>query len=94
MVRNFRKPLVIVGPKILLRHPLAVSSIVEISPGTMFQPVLSDDSMDPKNVKRVIFVSGKHYYSLLKERETKGFNNMAIVRLEVASFITFNLGLG
>jgi len=83
VVRNFRKPLIVVGPKVLLRHPAAVSSLVELCPGTSFQPVLSDTSVDPKKVKRVIFVSGKHYYTLLKERETKGIDNMAIVRIEV-----------
>lgn len=83
VVRNFRKPLIVVGPKVLLRHPAAVSDIVEMCPGTSFQPVLSDTSVDPKKVKRVIFVSGKHYYTLLKEREAKGIDNMAIVRIEV-----------
>jgi probable 2-oxoglutarate dehydrogenase E1 component DHKTD1 len=47
MVRNYRKPLVIVGPKTLLRHPAAVSPLSSMTPGTHFQPVLQDPAAKP-----------------------------------------------
>ncbi|KAI9224388.1 thiamine diphosphate-binding protein [Blastocladiella britannica] len=84
MVRNFRKPLIIVGPKMLLRLPQCLSDISEMGPGTAFQPVLADPSIvDPATVERVLVVSGKFYYELAKEREAKGLTQrVAIVRLE------------
>ena len=51
--------------------------------GTSFLPVLSDPVADPAMVKRLIFLSGKHYYTLAKERENRGLNDVALVRLEV-----------
>jgi len=83
MVRNYRKPLVIVGPKLLLRHPSAVSTISDMMPGTSFRPVLSDPAAKGQEVTQVVFTTGKHFYVLDKERQTRGVNNMAIVRLEV-----------
>lgn len=83
MLRNYRKPLIVAAPKGLLRHPQAVSSLSEMAPGTYFQPILPDSNVDPKFVKKVIFVSGKHYYTLAKERADRGRNDVAIVRLEV-----------
>lgn len=76
------KPLIVVAPKILLRHPQAVSTLQEMQPGNYFQAVL-DSNVDPKNVNKVIFCSGKHYYFLEKERESKGVKDCAIIRLEV-----------
>jgi probable 2-oxoglutarate dehydrogenase E1 component DHKTD1 len=68
MLRDFRKPLIVVGPKLLLRHPSAVSSFADMIPGTRFLPVLDDlDIAHPQNVKKVCFVSGKLYYELVKE---------------------------
>ena len=85
MVRNYRKPLIVIGPKVLLRHPSAVSTIDDMLPGTVFQPVLQDLAVkDPQKVTRVAFVTGKHFYAVDKERQTLGINNMAIVRLEVS----------
>ena len=89
MVRNYRKPLVIAGPKILLRHAEAVSSLSEMAPGTSFQPVIGDVTSDPSKVKKVVFVSGKHYYTLKKEQTTRGVTDMAIIRLEVGNFTCF-----
>jgi 2-oxoglutarate dehydrogenase E1 component len=85
MHRNFRKPLVIMTPKSLLRHRLAVSSFQEMGPGSSFQPVIpeSEDSIrTSKTIKRVILCSGKVYYDLLVERQKQGINNIAILRLE------------
>jgi len=88
MVRNYRKPLIIIGPKVLLRHPSAVSTMDEMLPGTMFRPVLPDPTVkDPQNVTRLVFMTGKHYYALDKERQTRGISNMAIVRLEVSQCV-------
>ncbi len=70
-------------PKTLLRLPAAVSSLEEMSPGTTFHSVLSDPSVDPAQVIRVVFVCGKHYYTLSKERETRGVKNVALIRVEV-----------
>jgi len=82
MVRNFRKPLIVVGPKLLLRLPAAVSSLEEMGPGTHFKPVLGDNSVDSTSVSRVVFCSGKHYYALAKQREATNSMDTAIVRLE------------
>jgi len=84
MVRNYRKPLIVVGPKVLLRHPSAVSTISDMLPGTVFQTVLPDHAVkDPQTVTRVVFMTGKHFYAVDKERQTRAINNMAIIRLEV-----------
>jgi probable 2-oxoglutarate dehydrogenase E1 component DHKTD1 len=81
MLRNFRKPLIVVGPKVLLRHPTAVSSLTEMGPGTTFQPVLADPPSP--NVEKVVFLSGKIYYDLAKERQARGLDDkIAFVRLE------------
>lgn len=83
MVRNFRKPLVVMAPKMLLRYPACVSTLADMAPGTSFQSVLGDASVkNPSGVKKVIFVCGKHFYALAKERETKNLKDVAIVRLE------------
>lgn len=83
MVRNYRKPLVIIGPKLLLRHPSAVSTIDDMLPGTTFRPVLSDPVAKGQEITRVVFMTGKHFYALDKERQARGINNVAIIRLEV-----------
>ena len=83
MIRNFRKPLVVASPKGLLRHPTAVSTLADMLPGTTFQPVLNDASVSSANVKRVVFVSGKHFYALEKQREALADKSTAIIRLEV-----------
>lgn len=83
MIRNFRKPLIVVGPKTLLRFSGAASSLAEMAPGTSFRPVLGDTSVSPQSVQKVVLCSGKHYYALLKQRETAGANqNTALIRLE------------
>ena len=53
MVRNYRKPLIVIAPKMLLRHPSCVSNLSEMSPGTHFLPVLTDSKVDAKAVKKV-----------------------------------------
>ncbi|KAG0711627.1 putative OGDH E1 component DHKTD1, mitochondrial [Chionoecetes opilio] len=82
MVRNYRKPIIIVGPKMLLRLPAATSSLADMAPGTHFHPVIGDPHINPDSVRRVVFVSGKLYYTLLGEREARGIKDTAIIRLE------------
>lgn len=79
--RRFRKPLVIMSPKSLLRNKLAVSAVDAFENGT-FRPVLDDEGADPAVVRRVLLVSGKFYYTLLEGREAARRNDVAIVRLE------------
>ena len=56
-----------------------------MAPGTHFQPVLGDDTVNSASVNRVVFCSGKHYYALAKQREATNGMNTAIVRLEVSA---------
>jgi 2-oxoglutarate dehydrogenase E1 component len=79
--RRIRKPLVVMSPKSLLRHPLAVSSLKECAVGG-FQRVLGDVSADPSKVRRVLLCSGKVYYDLTERREKDARNDVAVVRLE------------
>jgi 2-oxoglutarate dehydrogenase E1 component len=82
MKRDFRKPLVVMTPKSLLRHKLAVSSVAELTDG-MFREVIDEPAViDPSRVKRVLFCSGKVYYDLFVERERRQLSDTAIVRLE------------
>ncbi|KAI5614851.1 putative 2-oxoglutarate dehydrogenase E1 component DHKTD1, mitochondrial [Silurus asotus] len=84
MIRNFRKPLIVASPKTLLRFSGAVSSLEEMGPGTCFKPVIGDTSVIPESVQRVLLCSGKHYYALLKQRETlpEASKNTALIRVE------------
>jgi 2-oxoglutarate dehydrogenase E1 component len=82
MKRDFRKPLIIMSPKSLLRHPRAVSTLEELAHG-QFMEVIPDALLkDTKKVKNVIFVSGKLYYELLEEREKRQDETTALVRME------------
>lgn len=82
MLRTFRKPLVIISPKSLLRHKLAVSELQELSQG-QFQEVYPEiDTINPKQVKRVVLCSGKVYYDLLQKRREEALSQIAIIRLE------------
>ncbi|MFI9843436.1 multifunctional oxoglutarate decarboxylase/oxoglutarate dehydrogenase thiamine pyrophosphate-binding subunit/dihydrolipoyllysine-residue succinyltransferase subunit [Nonomuraea sp. NPDC051941] len=75
------KPMVVFTPKSLLRHKAATSKASDFTTGT-FQPVLGDTTVDPAKVTRVVLTSGKLYYDLAAERDKKGRNDVAIVRLE------------
>jgi 2-oxoglutarate dehydrogenase complex dehydrogenase (E1) component-like enzyme len=87
MIRDFRKPLIVIAPKGMLRHPSCVSTLNDVSPGKTFAPVLGDPEIDPKMVSKVVFLSGKHFYTVQKERESRKVKDMAIVRLEVREFL-------
>lgn len=82
MIRPYRKPLIVMTPKSLLRHPLAVSSLQELENGE-YQVVIPEiDKMDAKKVNRVILCSGKVYYDLLEKRRAQKLANIAILRVE------------
>ncbi|MCF8365837.1 MAG: 2-oxoglutarate dehydrogenase E1 component, partial [Bacteroidales bacterium] len=74
MYRDFRKPLVVFTPKSLLRHPRCVSSLHDFSSGG-FQEVIDDKDADPEKITRLIFCSGKLYYELLEEKESKNIEH-------------------
>ena len=82
MLRPARKPLIVMTPKSLLRHKLAVSSLDDLANGS-FQLVIGDHRELPaKKVKRVVLCSGKVYYDLLEESERRELKDVAIVRVE------------
>ncbi|WP_213992774.1 2-oxoglutarate dehydrogenase E1 component [Sodalis sp. dw_96] len=81
-LRNMRRPLIVMSPKSLLRHPMAISSLEELAHGS-FQPAIGEiDPLDPQGVKRVVLCSGKVYYDLLDQRRKNGQEDVAIVRIE------------
>lgn len=81
-VRPMRRPLIVMTPKSLLRHPLAISTLSELAEGT-FQNVIGEiDELDATLVKRVVMCSGKVYFDLLETRRKTGQTNVAIVRIE------------
>ena len=82
VVRPMRRPLVVMSPKSLLRHPLCTSSLEDLADGT-FQPAIAEiDDIAPENVKRVVFCSGKVYFDLLDQRRKNEQDDVAIVRIE------------
>jgi 2-oxoglutarate dehydrogenase E1 component len=81
MIRLFRKPLIILTPKSLLRHKEAVSDLKELTNG-QFETVISDSTVDAKKVKRVVVCSGRVYYDLIAGRRERELTDTAIIRLE------------
>jgi len=91
MHREFRKPLIIMTPKSLLRHKKAVSKLSDMAEGSSFHRVLWDDAGTPlttiklkpdADIRRVILCSGKVYYDLLEDREERGIDDVYLMRLE------------
>jgi 2-oxoglutarate dehydrogenase E1 component len=82
MVREFRKPLIVMTPKSLLRHREAVSPLDDLAGGAFHTVIPEIDKLDPRKVKRVIVCSGKIYYELLTHRRERGAGDIAILRLE------------
>ncbi|MCA0929926.1 2-oxoglutarate dehydrogenase E1 component [Ruegeria profundi] len=89
--RTFRKPLILVTPKSLLRHKLAVSTVEDFTTGSSFHRVLWDDAQQgnsdtklvaDKKIKRVVLCSGKVYYDLLEERDARGIDDIYLLRIE------------
>jgi 2-oxoglutarate dehydrogenase E1 component len=73
--------LVVFTPKSLLRHPLCVSTREELAKGS-FQEVIDDTSVDKKNIKTLVFCTGKFYFDILAERQNLERNDVALVRIE------------
>ncbi len=86
MVRDFRKPLVNMSPKSLLRHKLAVSDLEAFTGTTSFHRVLWDTDREqlapPKQIKRVVLCTGKVYYDLLEARRERGIKDVYLMRIE------------
>ena len=90
--RNFRKPLILMTPKSLLRHKLCVSPLSDLTNGSSFHRILADDAdyqrhskirlVKDKDIQRVIICSGKVYYDLLARREEHNINDVYLLRLE------------
>ena len=89
--RSFRKPLILLTPKSLLRHKLCVSDRSHFTDGSSFHRVLWDDAekgssktnlLPDKKIKRVVMCSGKVYYDLLEERDRRGINDIYLLRFE------------
>lgn len=105
MTRPYRKPLVVMSPKMLLRHPRCVSTVADLSSsGAHFVPVLDDPKhyqaghpfqVEPigkgqlDSVRTIIFCSGKHYFALEKEREERFPNNQSIAIVRVEELCPF-----
>ena len=90
MLRHFRKPLVIMTPKSLLRNKLAVSSLKDFTNGSSFHRILSDDAetsrdfklADDNEIKKVVICSGKIYYELFTERNKRKLKDVYLLRIE------------
>ena len=89
--RTFRKPLILMTPKSLLRHKLAISKAEEFQTGSSFHRVLWDDAQQGNSatvlaaddqIRRVVMCSGKVYYDLLEERDSRGITDVYLLRIE------------
>ncbi|MBY6083501.1 2-oxoglutarate dehydrogenase E1 component [Ruegeria arenilitoris] len=89
--RTFRKPLILMTPKSLLRHKLAISNAEDFTTGSSFHRVLWDDAQKGNSdtqlvpddkIKRVVMCSGKVYYDLLEERDARGIDDVYLLRIE------------
>ena len=89
--RDFRKPLILMTPKSLLRHPMCISDASDFTTGSSFHRVLWDDAQQGHStvtlkpdakIKRVVICSGKVYYDLLAERDARGQNDIYLLRVE------------
>ncbi|HWP01103.1 MAG TPA: 2-oxoglutarate dehydrogenase E1 component [Methylococcus sp.] len=82
LLRPYRRPLVVLTPKSLLRHKLATSTLEELASGRFRNLIGEIDEQDPQRVTRVILCAGKVYYDLLEARRQQRFGHIAIVRIE------------
>ncbi|MDF1677848.1 MAG: 2-oxoglutarate dehydrogenase E1 component [Legionellaceae bacterium] len=82
VIRPFRKPLIVMTPKSLLRHKLVVSPLSELTDGEFHTVIPEQDELKPENVKRVVLCSGKVYYDLLQKRREEKYQDVAIIRIE------------
>jgi 2-oxoglutarate dehydrogenase E1 component len=82
MLRSFRKPLIVMTPKSLLRHELSVSAIGDLTRGTFANVIDEIDDLPARDVRRVVYCSGKVYFDLLKARRKEGIRDVAVLRIE------------
>ncbi len=83
--RSFRKPLILMTPKSLLRHKMCTSPITDMAAGSKFQRIIPETSaklVEDRKIRRVVLCSGKIYYDLFAEREARGVDDVVIIRLE------------
>ncbi|MEM9827408.1 MAG: 2-oxoglutarate dehydrogenase E1 component [Planctomycetota bacterium] len=81
VIRKWRKPLIVMTPKSLLRHPEAVSSLEDLSEGG-FRKILPDPEVPASDCKRLLMCSGKVYYDLIAARRERGISGVSIMRIE------------
>ena len=89
VLRPYRKPLIVMSPKSLLRHPAAASDLADFYTGK-FQPVIPDTLADPAKVNRVLLCSGKIYFDLDAARKENNLENVAIIRIEQLAPLRFD----
>ena len=82
MLQSFRKPLIVMTPKSLLRHELAVSPLEDLTRGSFARVIDEIEPLEPDQVKRVVFCGGKVYFDLLKARRAASIHDVALVRVE------------
>lgn len=82
MIRPYRKPLIVMTPKSVLRHPLAISTLEELADSEFKLVIPEVDDIPAKKVTRVVLCCGKVYYDLLEKRRALKLNNIAIIRIE------------
>ncbi|HEY6641141.1 2-oxoglutarate dehydrogenase E1 component [Povalibacter sp.] len=82
MLQPFRKPLIVMTPKSLLRHKMSVSSLEDLTRGSFRNVIDEVDEVQPSKITRVVFCSGKVYFDLLDSRRSDGVHNVAVVRIE------------
>jgi 2-oxoglutarate dehydrogenase E1 component len=80
--QSFRKPLIVMTPKSLLRHELSVSALEDLSRGAFARVIGEADKLVPQDVRRVVFCSGKVYFDLLRARRKENLREVALVRIE------------
>ena len=88
-IRKMRRPLIILSPKSLLRHPMAISNLSELTDGG-FKTIIEDESVEHKNVKKIILCSGKVFYDLDKKRKELKLKDVGILRMEQLYSFPYN----
>ncbi|MEZ4287405.1 MAG: 2-oxoglutarate dehydrogenase E1 component [Polyangiales bacterium] len=82
VLRPWRKPLIVMSPKSLLRHKRAVSTLDELADGEFHRIIPDHLDADPQTIRRIVLCTGKVYYDLLEYRETNAINDVALIRIE------------
>jgi 2-oxoglutarate dehydrogenase E1 component len=82
MLRKFRKPLIVMTPKSLLRHKMSVSPLERLSTGEFALIIPEVETIDVAKTRRIVFCSGKVYYDLLESRQVHGIDDVALIRIE------------